>query len=174
MKLQNPTGHKHITIESHENFQIFLEDFDSGSRTFELIVELKGKNAVCEIQGRVQVLNSNQKKWTIRQIFSHENQKGKIDLKGTAEGQSILEFDGSAILKPKSKNTEVQLNERIILFDKAKAKAMPVLTVKTDDVKKASHAASITPIEKDKILYCASRGLGRKEALAILKKGFLT
>jgi len=59
------------------------------------------------------------------------------------------------------------------LFDQGRSKLLPVLTVKTDKVKSASHGATIAPVEPEKILYLQSRGINKKDATELIKDGFL-
>ncbi len=173
MKLKNPTGKKQIILKKLEKKRIFLEDFSEKDVNFELEVVLEGIKAEVEIVGRAQSTENFSKKWVVRIIFQGLGQKASLDLKGTAEDNSFLEFDGVGILEKKSEDCEVNILERIVLFDKGKGKCLPVLTVKTDKVKKASHAASVSPFDQDQIVFCQARGISKKLAEGLLKKGFL-
>ncbi|MCF7905784.1 SufD family Fe-S cluster assembly protein [Candidatus Gracilibacteria bacterium] len=173
MKLINPTGIKRIIVGKNEKLDVTLQDFNEGSREFTLEIELQGDNAQCRIQGRAQSTGKDKKIWTVSQTFSGTNQTGQIELRGTAEDESFLQFDGTALLSPSSVDADANINERIILFDNAKGKLLPVLTVKTDRVKSASHGASIAPVDSEKFLYLQSRGIAKKEGEQLLKEGFL-
>ena len=173
MKLVNPEGEKTVVVKAGESLLLELEDFDSGSRDFDLTVELQGENAECQIRGRASSMGSDKKVWKIKQNFIGSEQVGNIDLRGTAEQESFLQFDAAANLKNSSVDADASISERIILFGDAKGKLLPVLRVETDKVKSASHGASIAPVEKEKILYLLSRGIGRVEAEKLLKEGFL-
>ncbi len=173
MHLINPTGTKKIVVPKDKKLDIFLQDFDAGSREFSLEIELQGDNAECHVQGRAQSAGSDKKYWNIRQIFTGKSQTGRIELRGTAEEESFLRFDGAAVLEHESVDADAQVRERVILFDNARGKLLPVLTVKTDRVKSASHGASIAPVESEKMLYLASRGIAKKESEKLLKEGFL-
>jgi Fe-S cluster assembly scaffold protein SufB len=173
MKLINPEGSKKIIISNNKKVLIVLEDFASGNRTFELEIFLRGKNAQCEIQGRIVSTNTDKKIWTIRQIFEGKNQVGNIELRGTAEEKSFLQFDGKAEITSKSTEADAQIQEKILLFDDAKGKLLPILTVKTDNVKNASHSAFIAPVNIEQLLYLQSRGISKKKAENVIKEGFL-
>lgn len=174
MKIENPSGQKEVTVKAHEQLEIFIEDFEAGSRDFELTVNLEGENAECHIYGRAQSTGKDRKAWKVLQNFKGKNQTGSIDLRGTAEDESFLEFDGAGNLTTTSENADANIEEKIILFDQAKGKSLPVLRVETDKVKSAGHGASIAPVDKEKILYFQSRGVPKKEAEEILKTGFLS
>ncbi len=173
MKITNPSGTKKVNVKADENLKIFLEDFEFGSRSFELEVNLQGDNTQCEIIGRVQTTGKDQKSWKVIQKISGKNQVAKIDLHGTAEEESQLNFDGAAVLASTSEGAEVSVSEKIWLFDQAKGKSLPVLTVKTDRVKSAHHSAAIMQMDAELLFFAESRGISEKEAKALLKQGFL-
>ena len=188
MKIINPHGTKKIIIKKNESLDIWLEDFtvqskfplDKGGegdlkipRNFNLTIELLGENAQCRIEGRVHCQNSDQKVWNITQIFRGKNQMGKINLQGVAEDKGNLTLNATGIISRDSQQATALISEKILLFEKAKGQLFPVLTVQTDDVKKANHAASITPVNPANLLFLTSRGIPLSEAEDILKKGFL-
>ena len=173
MKIINPHGNKKIIIKENETLDIWLEDFDAKSREFFLEIELLGENAQCSIEGRVHCQNSDKKAWDIKQILKGKNQVGKINLQGVAENKGNLTLNAAGVLTQESSQGTALISEKILLFEEAKGQLLPVLTVKTDDVKNANHAASITPVKPANLLFLTSRGIPIKEAEDILKKGFL-
>ncbi len=173
MKITNPENSKQIIVGDNEKLLVQLEDFDAGSREFTLDIELQGENAHCEIQGRVQARKQDVKQWNVVMKFNGANPTGIIELRGTAEDASQLELNGTAVIAKNSTQATAQVKEKIILFGKAKGKALPVLTVQTNDVKAASHSASVAPVSDEQILYLQSRGIDKKEAQEVLKTGFL-
>ncbi len=98
MKLTNPTNSKHIIVGANEELVVRLEDFDTGSREFTLEVILKGNNASCEVQGRVQAMKQDVKTWNVVMKFEGANQTGIIELHGTAEDDAQLELNGTGII----------------------------------------------------------------------------
>lgn len=173
MHLKNPTGHKNIHIETDGIHQIFLEDFEEGSREFTLEIDISADHAECYIKGRAKSQGNDKKSWKISQKFLGKSQTGTLDLKGAAEGHSTLIFDGSGILEKSSTDAQVEIAEKIILSDEATARALPILTVKTDQVKSASHASTISCIPEDLVLYFQSRGIHKKTAENLIKEGLL-
>lgn len=173
MKFTTPSGEETIVLKKDEKKTIILEDFESGNRDFILTVELEGDNSECDIIGRAQTQNNDKKSWKIIQNFSGKNQSGNIDVRGISEGNSFLSIDGGATLKQSSSEASANINEKIMLFENGKGKLLPVLRVETDDVKAASHGASIAPVDQERLLYFASRGIEKSEAEKIIKEGFL-
>ena len=173
MKFTDPSGEETIQVTSTEALHVELEDFNPGKRHFQLTVELLAENAECHISGRAQAKGDDHKNWQIKQLFKGHNQTGSIDLRGTAEDQSFLGFDGNGTLTTESSQADADITEKIILFDDAKGRSLPVLRVETDQVKSAGHGASIAPVDPEKILYFQARGISRKEAENLIKIGFL-
>lgn len=173
MKFTSPSGTKNITLQAGESLDIHLEDFEDGSRSFNLNIYLKGDKATCNISGRIQSKNNDKKQWSIIQHFQGENQTGNIEVRGTGEDQGFVQCDAQGILEQSSIDATANISERVILFDQAKSKLLPVLTVKTDKVEAASHGATVAPVEPEKILYAMSKGLSRTQAEEQIKEGFL-
>jgi len=59
----------------------------------------------------------------------------------------------------------------MLLSKQAKANAVPSLEIKTNEVK-ATHSASVSPIDEEKIFYLTCRGMDREEARKMLTLGF--
>ena len=60
-----------------------------------------------------------------------------------------------------------------MLLDKtSKAEAIPSLEIEADEVK-ASHAATISPLDQEKLFYVMARGLSYVDASKLLIEGFL-
>ena len=173
MKFTDPSGNKTIQIIDDIPVEISLEDFSNGSRDFNLTIELIAENAECHVKGRTQCTGTDKKSWKVKQLFKGKNQTGSIDLRGTAEDQSFLGFDGNGTLTSESEQADAKISEKIILFDQAKGKSLPVLRVETDKVKSAGHGASIAPVDPEKILYFQARGINKKTAENLIKTGFL-
>lgn len=173
MHLTDPSGEKTITLKQDEALDLVLEDFATGSRNFKLTIELQGDNAVCHVKGRAQSTGADRKTWQVKQVFRGKDQTGSIDLRGTAEDNSFLEFDGNGTLTTNSVDATANITEKIILFDNAKGKSLPVLRVETDQVKSAGHGASIAPVDPEKLLYFQSRGVNKRAAAELIKQGFL-
>ena len=94
-------------------------------------------------------------------------------LKGVARDQASVTFVGRIIIDEDCGDSHSFLTERILLLsEKAHAKAVPDLEIKTDDVS-CSHAASISNIPEEHIFYLMSRGITRQEAEEMIVEGFL-
>jgi Fe-S cluster assembly protein SufD len=66
-----------------------------------------------------------------------------------------------------------QENRNLLLSDKAKAEADPVLEILTSEVQRCAHGASAGPVDLEQLFYLESRGLPRPQAERLLVQGFL-
>lgn len=76
------------------------------------------------------------------------------------------------IEKGAEKANGVQAEKILMLSEKARGDANPVLLIDEDDVK-AGHAASVGRVSEDSIYYLMSRGITRQEAERLIILGFL-
>lgn len=66
-----------------------------------------------------------------------------------------------------------QEDRNLLLSDKAKAEADPVLEILTSEVARCAHGASAGPVDQEQLFYLECRGLPRPEAEKLLVQGFL-
>ncbi len=66
-----------------------------------------------------------------------------------------------------------QEDRNLLLSDRAKANADPVLEILTSEVARCAHGASAGPVDPEQLFYLECRGLPRKEAEQLLIEGFL-
>ncbi len=71
-----------------------------------------------------------------------------------------------------SKSNGVQTERVLMLSEKARGDANPILLIDEDDVM-AGHAASVGRVDELQLYYLMSRGLSRKEAERLVVHGFL-
>lgn len=81
-------------------------------------------------------------------------------------------FKGKIYIHPEAQKTEAyQLNNNLILSEKALSKAEPHLEIFADDVK-ASHGATFAAVSVAELFYLQSRGITTEEAKKLLIQGF--
>jgi len=105
-------------------------------------------------------------------IHRGKNTTGRILAKGIFKDKSSSVWKGMIKIHETGKNTISFLASHVMLLSKsAKANAIPGLEIDTDDVK-ATHAASVSPIDEDKLFYLISRGLSKEDASRMIISGF--
>ncbi|MDR3701616.1 MAG: Fe-S cluster assembly protein SufD [Candidatus Sulfopaludibacter sp.] len=97
---------------------------------------------------------------------SHELYKGILD--GTANAV----FNGRIIVRKDAQKTDSkQTNKNLVLSDNAVIHTKPELQIHADDVR-CTHGATIGQLDAESMFYLQSRGIGRKEARALLTHAF--
>lgn len=112
------------------------------------------------------------------EIFTHveeENEEPYVDcsLRGTIRNSSRLFSKGMLKIKREAKKGSSRYEAHILNLSKEnKIEIEPQLEIEALDVK-ASHSASILPLDLEKLFYLESRGLDRDSAIKELALGFL-
>ena len=97
---------------------------------------------------------------------SHQNYKTILD------GSAIGVFNGKIFVEKEAQKTDAfQQNNNILLSDKATINAKPQLEIFADDVK-CSHGCTIGQLDESAMFYMQQRGIGKKEAKALLMYAF--
>ncbi len=94
------------------------------------------------------------------------------DYKGLFADHSTGVFNGKVYVeKEAQKINAFQQNNNILIDEKATINAKPQLEIFADDVK-CSHGCTIGQFDEDALFYLRSRGIGKKEAQALLMYAF--
>jgi Fe-S cluster assembly protein SufD len=92
--------------------------------------------------------------------------------KGILDGQSRGVFSGKIhVVQGAQKTDAKQTNRNLLLSDRALMDTQPQLEIYADDVK-CTHGATIGQIDEEALFYIRSRGVGRREARAMLVEAF--
>lgn len=92
--------------------------------------------------------------------------------KGAIAGFSRSSFEGKILVRqPAQKTDAFQLNNNLLLSERAHADSKPNLEIFADDVK-ASHGATFGQLDEDYLFYMKSRGIPDKEAAGLLVYGY--
>ncbi|WP_299259238.1 Fe-S cluster assembly protein SufD [uncultured Aquimarina sp.] len=123
-------------------------------------------NGVTIIEGKQHVDHNTLVHHTEPNCESHQDYKGIFDEKATGV------FNGKIIVNKEAQKTNAfQSNNNILLSDKATINSKPQLEIFADDVK-CSHGCTIGQLDEQALFYMKSRGIGEKEARALLMYAF--
>ena len=93
--------------------------------------------------------------------------------KGLLDGKSRGVFNGRIyVRKPAQQTNAYQLNQNLLLSDKARIDTKPQLEIHADDVR-CTHGATISRLNEDEIFYLQSRCMPRDIAERMLASGFI-
>ncbi|MFH1244242.1 MAG: SufD family Fe-S cluster assembly protein [bacterium] len=99
--------------------------------------------------------------------------KGRITVRAVVGEGAVVGIIGMVKIRKEAQATDDFLELRVLTLDEAaRATAEPRLEIEANNVK-ASHAASIGPIDKEQILYLMSRGLDVEQARSEVVEGWL-
>ena len=105
----------------------------------------------------------------IAELFG-ENTETNIEVQGALKDEAKKNFKGTIDFKKGSKKAKGDENEFcMLLSNKAKSKALPMLLCTEEDVE-GNHSSAAGKIEDDKLFYIMSRGLSEKDAMKLIVK----
>lgn len=106
----------------------------------------------------------------------HVGRDTKSDLlaKAVMQEQSRSALKGVITIEDTALNTDSYLGQySMLLSKKSKSTAIPSLEIKTNEVQRAKHSASVAQVDEDQLFYLMSRGIPRDAARRMLVEGFL-
>jgi len=135
-------------------------------------VDLMGENASCNLKGGA--ILSDSKQAHVNVLIDHRapDCQSSQCFKNIVADVSRSSFEGKIYVHPAAQKTDAyQLNNNLILGERAMANSKPNLEVFADDVK-ASHGATVSQLNAEHLHYLKTRGIGEKEGKQLLLSGF--
>ena len=174
VNLLNYNSNNFITIEN---------ELEKQAKSNFTIVDFGGKNSISNYYANLIGDNSDNSINTI--YIGKENQlfdlnyitelRGKetnvnMDIQGALKDISTKHFKGTIDFKNGSKKATGDQNEFcMLLSDKAKSKALPMLLCSEEEVE-GNHASSAGKVDEKALFYIMSRGFSYKEAMKLIVK----
>lgn len=145
-----------------------------GSKTvrFDYRVALLGPNSEAILNGVWMLAKKNEAH--IHVLVDHQapNCRSMQLFKGALSDFSKSSFEGKILVRQAAQKTEAfQLNNNLLISDRAHADSKPNLEIFADDVK-ASHGSTVGQLDKEQVFYMKTRGLSNIEAENLLVYGF--
>jgi Fe-S cluster assembly protein SufD len=159
-------------LERDSDFNFSSFHFGSKSSRDEITVDLNGANANVDLNGLYVVngkrkahqkitVNHNAERCTSTQLF-----------KGIISDEARAEFNGMIDVKRKAQLTDAkQLNNNLLLSEKAHVDSRPQLNILADDVK-CAHGSTVGQLNEEELFYLQSRGFTKADAFATLTFSF--
>lgn len=165
------------------NFTSYDNTLEDNAKIKYTLIELGGKNIIsnwyssalgeaanCKLEGIYlgidnQLIDLNY----IGELYGTKSEI-HIDIQGVLKDEAVKNFKGIIDFKTGAKEAKGTENEScILLSDKARAKALPILLCTEDDVE-GEHSTGSGKIENEKLFYIMSRGFSKKEAIKMIVK----
>ncbi|MDM5339756.1 Fe-S cluster assembly protein SufD [Fictibacillus enclensis] len=122
----------------------------------------------------VNIGQGDQKQNFVAQIFHHgKSSEGYILTHGVMKDAASSIFNGITKIEHGATKSNGEQTERVLMLsEKARGDANPILLIDEDDVT-AGHAASVGRIDPIQLFYLMSRGISKAEAERLIIHGFL-
>jgi Fe-S cluster assembly protein SufD len=137
-----------------------------------LVLKEKGSTSevlgIYAVQGTQHVDNTTLIDHAVGECVTHQLYKGILD------GSGRSAFNGKILIrKDAQKADSSQLNNNLLLSNKAEADSKPSIEVHADDVK-AGHGSTVGQLNKEELFYLLSRAISKDKAIAMLSYGYLS
>ncbi len=121
------------------------------------------------------IFGNNEQSFDLQTNVVHQSPstEGRVNEKSILRDKSKSLFKGMIRINENARKSQSFLSGRSILLSKdAKSDSIPGLEIFTNDVK-ATHSASVAPIDEEQIFYLNTRCLSHSEAERVIVEGFL-
>ncbi|OLO28540.1 Fe-S cluster assembly protein SufD [Alkalihalophilus pseudofirmus] len=150
-----------------------LGQMNDGNTVSDNTTHLIGEGSYADTK-TVTIGRGKQKQNFTTQIFHHgKHSEGYILKHGVMREEATSIFNGITKIEHGASKSNGEQTERILMLsEKARGDANPILLIDEDDVT-AGHAASVGRIDPLQMFYLMSRGITKKEAERLIIHGFL-
>ncbi|GEC93653.1 Fe-S cluster assembly protein SufD [Brevibacillus formosus] len=164
---------RRATVERDGKMEWILGEMNDGNTVANNTTILKGTASIAETKSISVGTGSQRQNLTsqVQHIGTHTESDMVSKAVMTDEAVSILNGI-TKIEKGAEKANGVQAENILMLSDKSRGDANPILLIDEDDVK-AGHAASVGRFSEESIFYLMSRGISRQGAERLIILGFL-
>lgn len=139
----------------------------------EIVIELNRKGTRTLVLGLIQSKNQDDLQLKVVTVHRAPNTHAETMIYGLVSGQAQAQIKGLIQIKKRAQRVTDFLTERILLLsDQARAIAEPELEIEADEVR-ASHAATVSSLDKNELFYLMSRGVSLAAAEKLITDGFL-
>lgn len=139
---------------------------------FDYRVALAGENAEASLNGVWMLLDKRESHTHV--LVDHQAPfcRSMQLYKGVLDDISRSSFEGKILVRQAAQKTEAfQLNNNLLLSDRANADSKPNLEIFADDVK-ASHGSTVGQLDAEQIFYMKTRGFSDAQAKNLLVWGY--
>lgn len=131
-------------------------------------ITLNGENAEASLSGLWMLSDKRESHTHVLMDHQAPNCRSLQMYKGVLNDFSRSSFEGKILVHQKAQKTDAfQLNNNLLLSDRAHADSKPNLEIFADDVK-ASHGATIGQLDTEQLFYMKTRGFSDAEAKNLL------
>ena len=186
--IANENAKLNVTIvnllnEESDNFEAIENKLEKNSKVNYTIIDIGGKTSVSNYYSNVIGENADndlksiylgigKQRKDINYIAELRGTKTNIDIdvQGALKGEAKKNFKGTIDFKKGSKKAKGNENEYcMLLSDKAKSIALPMLLCTEEDVE-GNHSTASGKVDEKQLFYIMTRGISYKEAVKLIVK----
>jgi len=135
-------------------------------------VSLLGENGEASLSGLAPVKGSREAHNHVLIEHHAPHCRSNQKFKNILDEEGHTSFEGKIYVhRPAQKTEAYQLNQNLLLDDRAQAESKPNLEIFADDVS-ASHGATFGQLDREQVHYFETRGLPKKEAERLIVFGY--
>jgi len=152
--------------------EVVFTAFGGGAIKSDFAAELAGEGAHVEFMGVV--FGVGRQQFDHHAVLEHlaPHTTSRLNLRVALRDRARSAFTGMLRIAHDAVHSEAyQENRNLLLHETTHAISIPELEILTDEVK-ASHGATVGPIDEEQLFYLAARGLARPEAERMIVGGF--
>lgn len=164
---------RRASVERDGKMEWILGEMNGGNTVANNTTILKGTGSIAETKS-ISVGTGSQRQNLTSQV-QHIGTHSESDMvsKAVMTGEAVTILNGiTKIEKGAEKANGVQAESILMLSEKSRGDANPILLIDEDDVK-AGHAASVGRFSEESLYYLMSRGITRQAAERLIILGFL-
>jgi len=166
-------AHDQVSLATDAHYQGFIGAFSAKLARHTVTATINGAGAVFDVGGTY-LLRDDQHN-DITTVVDHAAAGGtsKQVFKGVLDDASCGVFQGRVNVHKDAQKTDAhQLNNALLLSDKAEIDAKPELEIYADDVK-CAHGATAGDLDENELFYLQARGIDGAEARRLLVSAFV-
>jgi len=157
-----------LVIPAGEKKEIVI--VHSSPESVKRVIRLAGDGAEVNVE---EIFMSSNVQSNLTIIHDAVRTKSRVNTRGIVGKNQNAVSHAKVVIPKHGQLSDTFVSQHFLLLDEsAQAEAIPSLEIEADDVK-ASHAATISPLDPEKIFYMTSKGLSEKEARKLIIQGFL-
>lgn len=157
-------------VKEAAKLDLITVDFGGRSSVSNYYLNMKEDNSVGSINSIY--LGKEDQRIDMNYIAHLYGKKSNIDIEvqGALKDQAVKSFKGAIDFKTGAKKAKGNENEFcMLLSDKAKSKALPMLLCTEEDVE-GNHSSASGKVDPKELFYLMSRGFSQKEAMKLIVK----
>ncbi len=152
---------------------IFLAIEQANDVHITLDIDLIGQHAKVFIKGYYYLHHKDSVRVNIHLNHHAEKTQSTCSVKGVLFDQTYSKVKGMVEIKEQAVHSNAHFENKVLIFDQAKAVSIPTMEVKTHEVK-CSHGSAIGRVDEEVLFYMHSRGLAKQDAISLYIEGFLS